>query len=312
MNLLLTGATGYIGGELLNVLGGEHGISLRVLVRDKSRFRPGTEITAGLFEGSTFDENSLRRALREVDTAYYLIHSMAAKTDFEALDRKSAANFLAACLDEKVRRIVYLGGLGRKDTASRHLLSRIETGEILSSRPDRIQTIWFRAGIIIGAGSASFEIIRSLVRKLPVMTTPRWVRTSTQPIGVGDVVRYLAAAKDLDAEGNLVVDIGSERMTFQEMLQRAARVMGLRRWIVPVPLLSPRISSLWLILFAPVNFRIARSLVDGLRSETVVTNENARRYFPLIEPVSYETAVRLAVNEPIPAQPARPRSPSGF
>ncbi|MDH4272027.1 MAG: NAD(P)H-binding protein [Candidatus Aminicenantes bacterium] len=295
MTILLTGATGYIGGQVLDVLGKEQDVGLRLLVRDKSRFKPRGEIKAELFEGSTFDGSSLRRALRGVDVAYYLIHSMAAKGDFETLDRQSAANFLAACLDEKVHRIIYLGGLGRKDTASRHLLSRIETGEILSSRPDRIQTIWFRAGVIIGAGSASFEIIRSLVRKLPVLTTPRWVQTCTEPIGVGDVVRYLAAARNLDTEGNLMVDIGSEKLTFQEMLQRAARVMGLRRWIVPVPLLSPRISSLWLILFAPVNFRVARSLVDGLRSETVVTNANARTYFPRIEPVSYEAAVRLAV-----------------
>jgi uncharacterized protein YbjT (DUF2867 family) len=295
MTVLLTGATGYIGGQLLDVLSKEPDTGLRLLVRDKSRFQPSGEIRAELLEGSTFDQASLRRALRGVDIAYYLIHSMAAKGDFETLDRQSAANFLAACLDEKVRRIVYLGGLGRKDTASRHLLSRIETGEILSSRPDRIQTVWFRAGVIIGDGSASFKIIRGLIRKLPLMTTPRWVRTCTQPIGVGDVVRYLAAARNLNAEGNLIVDIGSERMTFQEMLQRAARMMGLRRWIVPVPLLSPRISSLWLILFAPVKFRVARSLVDGLRSETVVMNENAKKYFPQIEPLSYETAVRLAV-----------------
>jgi uncharacterized protein YbjT (DUF2867 family) len=295
MTVLLTGATGYIGGQLLDVLSKEPDTGLRLLVRDKSRFQPSGEIRAELLEGSTFDQASLRRALRGVDIAYYLIHSMAAKGDFETLDRQSAANFLAGCLDEKVRRIVYLGGLGRKDTASRHLLSRIETGEILSSRPDRIQTVWFRAGVIIGDGSASFKIIRGLIRKLPLMTTPRWVRTCTQPIGVGDVVRYLAAARNLNAEGNLIVDIGSERMTFQEMLQRAARMMGLRRWIVPVPLLSPRISSLWLILFAPVKFRVARSLVDGLRSETVVMNENAKKYFPQIEPLSYETAVRLAV-----------------
>ncbi len=299
MNLLLTGATGYIGGELVDVLGKEQDVSLRLLVRDKSRFRPRAEIEAELFEGSTFDETALRRALRGADVAYYLIHSMAAKADFETLDRQSAENFLAACIDEKVRRIIYLGGLGRKDTASRHLLSRIETGEILSSCPDRVQTIWFRAGVIIGAGSASFQIISSLVRKLPLMTTPRWVRTCTEPIGVGDVVRYLAAARNLTAQGNLMVDIGSGRMTFQQMLQRASRVMGLRRWIVPVPLLSPRISSLWLIFFSPVNFRVAKSLVDGLRSETVVTNENARTYFPHIKPASYETAVRLAVEGPI-------------
>jgi uncharacterized protein YbjT (DUF2867 family) len=295
MNVLLTGASGYIGGELRAVLAQEAGVSLRLLVRDKDKLSLGPESKVEVCEGSTFDEVSLRRALSGVDVAYYLIHSMAAKGDFEELDRRSATNFLAACLDQKVRRIIYLGGLGCKETASRHLLSRIETGEILSSQPDRIQTIWFRAGIIIGAGSASFEIIRYLIRRLPVMTTPRWVRSYTQPIGIGDVVRYLAAAWDLDAAENLVVDIGSEKMTFQEMLQRAARVMGLRRWIIPVPVLSARVSSLWLILFTPIDFRVARSLVDGLRSETIVMNDNARRYFPRIVPIPYEKAVEIAL-----------------
>jgi uncharacterized protein YbjT (DUF2867 family) len=295
MKILLTGASGYIGGELRTALAKDPGVNLRLLVRDKDKLRLGPESRLEVCEGSTFDEVSLRRALRGIDVAYYLIHSMAAKADFEELDRRSAANFLAACLDEKVKRIIYLGGLGQKDTASRHLLSRIETGEILSSRPDRIQTIWFRAGIIIGAGSASFEIIRHLIQKLPVLTTPRWVRSFTQPIGIGDVVRYLAAAKDLNVAENLVVDIGSEKMTFQEMLQRAARVMGLRRWIIPVPVLSPRISSLWLILFAPIDFRVARSLVDGLRSETIVMNDNAGKHFPRIVPIPYEKAVEIAL-----------------
>jgi len=296
MKILLTGASGYIGGELWTELAKDPDVHLRLLVRDKDKLRFGPKKTGPeVCEGSTFDPVSLRTALRGIDIAYYLIHSMAAKADFEELDRRSAANFLEACLAEGVKRIIYLGGLGLKETASRHLLSRIETGEILSSRPDRIQTIWFRAGVIIGAGSASFEIIRNLLRKLPVLTTPRWVRNLTQPIGISDVVRYLAAAKDLDVEKSLVVDIGSEKMTFQEMLQRAARVMGLRRRIIPVPVLTPRISSLWLILFAPVDFRVARSLVDGLRSETVMTNDNAQTYFPRIAPLPYEKAVELAL-----------------
>jgi uncharacterized protein YbjT (DUF2867 family) len=298
MRILLTGASGYIGGELRTALAEDREVQLRLLVRDKSRLGVGPE-DAGpeVCEGSTFDMASLRAALCGVDVAYYLIHSMAAKADFEELDRQSAENFLEACLAEGVKKIIYLGGLGTKKTASRHLRSRIETGEILSSRPDRIRTIWFRAGIIIGAGSASFEIIRHLLRKLPVLTTPRWVRNLTQPIGIRDVVRYLAAAKDLDVGENLVVDIGSDRMTFQAMLQRAARVMGLRRLIIPVPVLTPRVSSLWLILFAPVNFRVARSLVDGLRSETTVANDNAGTYFPRIVPLPYEKAVEIALKK---------------
>jgi uncharacterized protein YbjT (DUF2867 family) len=297
MRILLTGATGYIGGKLRRELQKDPDVRLRLLVRDKNKVEAGAGSNVEVVEGSTFDEKSLQFALSEVDAAYYLIHSMAARGDFEKLDRLSAENFLAAAIDRKVKRIVYLGGLGHRETASKHLLSRIETGEILSSRPDDIQTLWFRAGIIIGAGSASFEIIRHLVSKIPLMTTPRWVRTRTEPISIRDVVRYLVAARRVQVEGNLVVDIGSEQMTFQEMLLRAARVMGKRRLIIPVPLLSPRLSSLWLILFSPVHFRLARALIDGLKSETVVANDNARRYFPDIQPLPFEKSVELALAE---------------
>ncbi len=297
MRILLTGATGYIGGELQRELQKNAGVRLRLLVRDKNKVKEEAPSNVEVVAGSTFDEESLQAALREVDVAYYLIHSMAARGDFEKLDRLSAENFLAAAIDQKVKRIIYLGGLGHRGTASKHLLSRIETGEILSSRPGEIQTLWFRAGIIIGAGSASFEIIRHLVSKIPLMTTPRWVRTRTEPISIRDVIRYLLAARSIEVEGNLVVDIGSEEMTFQEMLLRAARVMGKRRLIIPIPFLSPRLSSLWLILFSPIDFRIARALIDGLKSETIVANDNARRYFPGIRPLPFEKSVELALAE---------------
>ncbi len=299
MNVLLTGATGYIGGELRRVLEGEPAIRLRLLVRDKSKISGAGEIAnVEIVEGSTFDQASLGRALHDVEVAYYLIHSMASGGDFEKLDRQSAENFLEAAADQRVRRIVYLGGLGNKKTASRHLLSRIETGEILSSEPELVQTIWFRAGIIIGSGSASFQIIRHLVSKLPVMTTPRWVRTRTQPIGIQDVVRYLAAARTVQVEGNLVVDIGAEAMTFKEMLLQTARLMGRRRLILPVPILSPRLSSLWLIFITSVPIRVARALIDGLKSETLVANDNARKYFPQVHPLPFDVAVRCALAEP--------------
>ena len=297
MNILLTGATGYIGGKLRKELENDPSARLRLFVRNRGKLQgkihPGIEVA----EGSTLDTDSLRRALRSMDVAYYLIHSMGAGADFEKLDRLSAGNFLEASVEQKVKRIIYLGGLGDPATASRHLLSRIETGQILSSRPESVQTIWLRAGIIIGAGSASFEIIRHLVHKIPIMTTPRWVSTITQPISIGDVMRYLVEAKSIRARGNLVVDIGSERMTFKQMLLETARVMGLRRYIVPVPLLTPRLSSLWLILFSPVRYSVARALVDGLKSETVITNANARIFFPQIEPLSFEKAVELALTQ---------------
>jgi len=295
--VLLTGATGYIGRRLKERLLEDKSLQLRLFVRNERKIQDKYRDRMEIFEGSTFDRESLRKALEGIDVAYYLIHSMGTKGDFRELDRLSAENFLNACIDAKVQRIIYLGGLGRKDTASKHLLSRIETGEILSSRPESIQTIWFRAGIIIGSGSASFEIIRNLVQKLPMMITPRWVHTKTQPIGISDVLEYLFQAKDLDTKKNLVVDIGSNQMSFKEMLIRASKVIGLRRLLIPVPLLTPRLSSYWLILITPVSFRIAKALVEGLKSETVIQNDNAKRFFPKISLLSYEDAIKIALRE---------------
>ena len=297
MNILLTGATGYIGRRLYEKLLADDSVRLRLFVRNAQKVQevPGGRVV--IFQGNTLEEYSIQRALEGIDVAYYLIHSMGAGADFEDLDRLSAWNFLTACLKNGVRRIIYLGGLGEKETASKHLRSRLETGEILSSKPGRIQTIWIRAGIIIGSGSASFEIIRHLVQKLPVMITPRWVRTQTQPVGVGDVLEYLDQARDVRVEGNLMVDIGAERMGFKDMLLRAAGVMGLKRIILPVPVLTPWLSSYWLMLMTPVPFPIARALIQGLKSETTVQNENAGKYFPQIHPRSYEESFRGAVEE---------------
>jgi uncharacterized protein YbjT (DUF2867 family) len=297
MKVLLTGATGYIGRGLKKRLLEDEALHLRLFVRNKKKIRDKFKERVEIFEGSTFDKESLRKALEGIDVAYYLIHSMGTKGDFKELDRLSAKNFLNACIDSNVQRIIYLGGLGRKDTASEHLLSRIETGEILSSKPETIQTIWFRAGIIIGSGSASFEIIRHLVRKLPLMTTPKWVHTKTQPIGISDVLEYLFQAKDLDTKKNVVVDIGSDQMSFKDMLIRASKVMGLKRLLIPVPLLTPRLSSYWLILITPISFRIAKALVDGLKSETIIQNDNAKKYFGHISPLSYEDAIKIALRE---------------
>jgi uncharacterized protein YbjT (DUF2867 family) len=297
MNVLLTGATGYIGRRLQEKLLTDESVRLRLFVRNARKVRAGLEDRVELFEGNTLEKESIRKGLEGIDVAYYLIHSMGAGADFEKLDRLSAQNFLDACIDNKVKRIIYLGGLGKKDTASKHLRSRLETGEILSSRPERIQVLWLRAGVIIGSGSASFEIIRHLVQKLPVMTTPRWVRTQTQPIGVSDVLEYLFQAKDVQVEGSVTVDIGAEKMSFKDMLLRAAGVMRLKRTIIPVPLLSPRLSSYWLKLMTPVPSPIARALIQGLKSETTIQNDNARKYFPAVHPLSYEESFRGALDE---------------
>jgi uncharacterized protein YbjT (DUF2867 family) len=295
--VLLTGATGYIGRRLEKILREREDIALRLLVRNANKLTSKTRHHAEIIEGDTFSKPALIQALAGVDTAVYLVHSMGTGEDFSRLDRLSAQNFLDVCLAEGVRTIIYLGGLGLRESASAHLASRIETGEILASCPDRIRTIWFRAGVIIGSGSTSFEIIRHLVEKLPVMITPRWVATLTQPIGIDDVVAYLTAALSLEPPENIIVDIGSPPMTFLAMLRQTAKVMGLRRLILPVPFLSPRLSSYWLTLMTPVPFKVGAALVEGLKSETLMQNEHAQRYFPALQPESFPVAVYKAINE---------------
>ena len=295
--VLVTGATGYVGRRLAESLLKNSSCSVRLLVRNPAKVQAAIAERVDIRQGSTFDKDLLATALAGVDTAFYLIHSMGNTQDYRQLDRLSAENFRDACIAANVHRIVYLGGLGVKESASDHLLSRIETGEILSARPDRIQTIWVRAAVIIGSGSASFEIIRNLVQKLPVMITPRWVRTRIQPIGIDDVVSYLRSSIDLVHAGNLMVDIGCEVLTFQQMMQQASEVMGLKRILLPVPVLSPRLSSYWLILFTTIPYKLASALVEGMKSETILQNDHAARYFPDIHPILFREAVGRAIGE---------------
>ncbi len=293
MRVLLTGANGYIGRRLKQTLLKED-IFLRLLVRNPKSL--DSDINVEITKGDTFDTDSLERALEDVDVAYYLIHSLQDE-NYRALDKQSAQNFLDAAIKKGVKRIIYLGGLGVKENASEHLLSRIETGEILSSRPDKVETVWIRAGVIIGSGSSSFEIIRHLTEKLPVMVTPKWVKTLAQPIGVDDVIAYLNASKDLSIKGNLMVDIGSEKMTYKEMMYGCANALGLKRWIFPLPILTINLSSYWLNLFTPVPYTVARSLIEGLSSEVVIQNDHAKEYFPHIHPLHFEVAVKKAIQE---------------
>jgi uncharacterized protein YbjT (DUF2867 family) len=295
--VLITGATGYIGRRLKHRLLEIPNLSIRLFVRNRNKVQVSVVDRVDIKEGSTFDKDSLAAALKGVDTAFYLIHSMGTTDDYRNLDRVSAENFRDTCIEAGVRRIIYLGGLGVKESASEHLLSRIETGEILSAKPDRIQTIWLRAGVIIGSGSASFEIIRNLCQKLPVMITPRWVRNRTQPIGIDDVLAYLHASIELSHQGNLVVDIGCEELSFQQMMQQAAEVMGLKRYLFPVPVLSPRLSSYWLILFTPIPYKLASALVEGLKSETTLQNDNAAQFYKEIRPLMFRQTVAKAIQE---------------
>jgi len=295
--ILLTGSTGYIGRRLKQQLLKDDNVQLNLLVRHPGSLGHDVRERADIFEGSTFDTEVLARAMEGVQIAYYLVHSLGSD-DFAERDRLSAQNFRDAAIRAGVEKIIYLGGLGVvNEETSEHLLSRIETGKILSEHPQKIDVIWFRAGVIIGSGSASFEIIRHLIQKLPVMITPQWVRTRAQPIGVEDVISYLDRAREERVKGSHMVDIGSEILCYQDMMLQCGEVMGLKRLIIPVPFLSIGLSSYWLNLFTPVPFRVAYSLVKGLRSEVVVQNDNAKRLFGDIRPASFKESVRRALQE---------------
>ncbi len=298
MKTLLTGSTGYIGRRLKRRLLQEPDVDLRLLVRNPAKVTPETRDLCQIVEGDTLRPDTLVEALSGVETAYYLIHSMASRRgDYAELDRTSAVNFRDACIKQGVKRIIYLGGLGKAETASKHLLSRLETGEILSARPEMVRTMWFRAAVIIGAGGASYEMIRHIVQKFPIIPAPRWVDTLTQPIAVTDIVEYLALAKDVVTEEDLIIDIGSEKMSFGDMLEQTAEAYGLKRSIIKVPGFTPAIASYGLALVTPINYTMGRALVEGLKSETIKQNDNASLYFPQIEPVSFKSAVRAAVLE---------------
>ena len=292
--VLLTGASGYIGGRLLHRLEAEARRPLRCMTRRPAALASRAGVETEVLAGDVFDPQSLASAMRGVETAYYLVHSMGASGNFEALDRVAASNFAAAARRAGVRRLVYLGGLGDGRGLSLHLASRQEVGEIL--RSSGVPTIEFRASIVIGSGSASYEIVRALVETLPVMVARRWLETAAQPIAVEDVVEYLVAALDYDKSA--VFEIGGrDRVTYGEILREYARQRGLRRRLLPLPVLSPRMSGLCLGLLTPVYGRVAAAMVDGLRNETVVRTDAAVRAFP-VRPRSLSDAIgRALVNE---------------
>ena len=293
--VLLTGASGYVGGRLLPRLE-ERGFAVRCLARRPEflarRVGPDTEVV----EGDVLREETLADALEGVHTAYYLVHSMgsAGRADFEERDRQGADNFGRAARGAGVRRIIYLGGLGEEGAdLSPHLRSRHEVGHRL--RASGVPVIEFRASIVIGSGSLSFEMIRALVEQLPVMVTPRWVRVVSQPIAIADLLGYLESALELDTTESCVYEIGgAEQVSYGELMREYARQRGLRRLMIPVPLLTPRLSSLWLGLMTPLYARVGRALIDSICHETIVHDPRARRDFA-IEPMGVEHAIASAL-----------------
>jgi len=293
--ILITGATGYIGSRLLNKLESS-GYKISCLARKPEYLTSRVSEDIKVLRGDVQDIESLEKALEGIHTAYYFVHSMGNKDSFEKLDRTGARNFGKAAAKAGVKRIIYLGGLGDKSKdLSAHLSSRHETGDIL--RESGIQVIEFRSSVVIGAGSLSFEMIRALVEKLPVMTTPKWVYVETQPILINDLLQYLMESIELEIEGNKIFEIGSEDIvTYGDLMQMYADQRGLKRYIIPVPVLTPWLSSLWLGLVTPVYARIGRKIIDSLKYPTVVKDHSVKKYFK-IRTKSVSESIRIALED---------------
>jgi uncharacterized protein YbjT (DUF2867 family) len=293
VNVLLTGATGYVGGRLLRALE-RCNYTVRCMARRpeylQGRVGPGTEVAAG----DALHYETLIHALKDTDVAYYLVHSLGSAGNFEEEDRTAAANFGRACAACGVQRIVYLGGLGEEERAlSSHLRSRHEVGRVL--REAGVPVIEFRASLVIGSGSLSFELVRALTERLPIMIAPRWVGVPAQPIAIEDLIAYLLAAAELPLAESRTFEIGgSDVVSYGGIIKEYARQRGLDRLIIPVPLLTPRLSSLWLGLVTPIYSRVGRKLIDSLRYPTVVRDPSALQIFT-IRPRGIREAISRAL-----------------
>lgn len=294
MKILVTGATGYIGGRLVPALVAA-GHDVRAMARNPRKLDRRRWESVEVVPGDMFEPDSLRAALRGVDVAYYLIHSMTnSAREFAELDVQAARNFAAAAAQEGVHRIIYLGGLGDDlSNLSNHLRSRHETGEALRSASVPVTEL--RAAIIVGSGSASFEIIRDLVSRLPFMVCPKWVRSRCEPIGIRQVLTYLIGVLDEPRSVGEVLEIGDgEVLTYADLMRQCGEVMGRRIRILTVPVLTPRLSSYWLNLVTSVPMSVARPLVEGMRSDVVCTDHRIKEWIPTPR-VSYRESVQKAL-----------------
>jgi uncharacterized protein YbjT (DUF2867 family) len=301
LHCLVTGATGYIGGRLVpELLGAGHRVRCLARAPEKLRDHPWAG-DAEVVRGDVTDTASLASAMRGIDVAYYLVHALGTGRNFEETDRRAARTFAEAARAAGVRRLVYLGGLTPRDVPERdlspHLRSRTEVGRILLG--SGVPTTVLRAAIVIGSGSASFEMLRYLTERLPLMVTPSWVRTRIQPVAVRDVLRALVGSAGMPDDVNRAFDVGGpDVLTYRDMMARYAVVAGLpRRVVVPVPVLTPRLSSHWVGLVTPVPAAIARPLTESLRHEVVCREHDIARYVPDPpgHPIGFDEAVRLAL-----------------
>ena len=295
--VLVTGATGYIGGRLVPKLI-QAGHRVRILVRNRNHVssRPWAE-QVQVVVGDVLQPETLSPALEGVDTSYYLVHSMAKGGAFEELDVQAARFFAATAREAAVGNIIYLGGLGDPESnLSSHLRSRQQTGQAL--RECGVPVTEFRAAVVIGSGSISFEIIRSLVERLPIMVCPKWVYSQVQPIAVGDLLEYLVSALDNPQSKGQLLEVGGESITtYRGLMEAYAKARGLRRLLLPVPVLTPRLSSYWVHWVTPIPAALAAPLIDGLRNDVVVTSSLARALFPHIEPKGFAEAMAGVVKD---------------
>ncbi|MGB7588306.1 MAG: NAD(P)H-binding protein [Solirubrobacterales bacterium] len=288
---LIAGATGFIGGRLAGSLG-RSGASVRCLVRDRSRAQSLEAAGLDLQVGDVTDADSLVGAARGVEVAYYLVHAMAGGAGFAEREQIGALNFARMAKREGVRRVIYLGGLG-SEGESKHLRSRHQTAAVLAAEGPPLT--YFRAAMVVGAGSESYRTLRYLVGRLPVMIAPSWLRIATQPIGIDATIEYLRRAPEVpESEGREVQIGGPDILSYSEMLDRMAIAMGKRpRRKLPVPFITPWLSALWLGLVTPVDTKVARPLVEGLTTATVVTDPSGAEPFG-ISPESFDEALRRA------------------
>ena len=290
--VLVTGATGYVGGRLWRRLE-KTGRPVRCLARQPERLAKRVGPTTEVVQGDVLEPATLEAAMADVDSAFYMVHSMGSREEFQELDRQAAQNFGAAAKAAGVKKIIYLGGLAQDDEdLSPHLRSRHEVGRILAA--SGVPTIELRASIVLGSGSLSFEMIRSLVERLPAMITPKWVAVEAQPIAIDDLLQYLVEALDLPAASRVFEIGGADRASYGDLMREYGRQRGLRRPMIPVPFLTPHLSSLWLGLVTPLYARVGKKLIGSIEHPTVVHDDSADEVFS-VRPRGLSDAIATAL-----------------